>query len=117
MNDPSVKTSQTKTWDLFNPSEEHTLLRNMIREFVEAEVEGQALESDKNEYFNLSLFRKLGDLGLLGLTVPERFGGAAMDATAAVLVHEEISASDPRAWFSLFSTFYALCKQSCCKWR
>ena len=95
MNDPSVKTFQTKTWDLFNPSEEHTLLRNMIREFVEAEVEGQALESDKNEYFNLSLFRKLGDLGLLGLTVPERFGGAAMDATAAVLVHEEISASDP----------------------
>ena len=47
MNDPSVKTFQTKTWDLFNPSEEHTLLRNMIREFVEAEVEGQALESDK----------------------------------------------------------------------
>ena len=95
MSDQQVKPSQIKTWDLFNPSEEHTLLRNMIRDFVEAEVEPQALEFDKEEHFNLPLFRKLGSLGLLGLTVPEHFGGAAMDATAAVLVHEEISASDP----------------------
>ena len=95
MSEQTLKTFQIKTWDLFNPSEEHALLRNMIREFVEAEVEGQALEFDKEERFNLTLFRKLGDLGLLGLTVPEKFGGSAMDATAAVLVHEEISASDP----------------------
>ena len=81
--------------DVFNPSEEHAMLRSMIREFVEAEVEPQALEFDQKECFNLPLFKKLGSLGLLGLTVPERFGGAAMDATAAVLVHEEISASDP----------------------
>lgn len=84
-----------KKWDLFNPSQEHKLLRNMVREFVEAEVEPQALAFDRKEQFNLPLFRKLGELGLLGLTAPECFGGSGMDATAAVLVHEEISASDP----------------------
>lgn len=99
MSDRAIKnssvTDQIKTWDLFNPSEQHKLLRNMAREFVEAEVEPQALEYDKKECFNLPLFRKLGSLGLLGLTVPERFGGSGMGAIAAVLVHEEISASDP----------------------
>ena len=98
MNQNSTKSTtfdQIKTWDLFNPSDQHKLLRNMVREFVEAEVEPQALEFDKKECFNLPLFRKLGSLGLLGLTVPERFGGAGMGAIAAVLVHEEISASDP----------------------
>ena len=41
------------------------------------------------------LFRRLGDLGVLGITVPERFGGAGMDAVAAVIVHEELAAADP----------------------
>ena len=48
-----------------------------------------------HERFNLALFRKLGELGLLGITVPEKYGGAGMDAVAAVIVHEELSASDP----------------------
>ena len=83
------------TKDLFHPTEDHKLLRNMVRDFVKAEVEPQALAFDRKEQFNLPLFRKLGSLGLLGITAPEQFGGAGMDATAAVLVHEEISASDP----------------------
>ncbi len=81
--------------DLFNPSEEHTLLRKTVRDFVIAEVEPQALEHDRAERFNLPLFRKLGALGLLGITVPEQYGGSGMDALAAVIVHEELSASDP----------------------
>ncbi|MCB0386462.1 MAG: acyl-CoA dehydrogenase family protein, partial [Bdellovibrionales bacterium] len=82
-------------FDLFNPTEEHSMLRQMVREFVEAEVEPQALEFDRSERFNLSLFRKLGELGLLGITVPEEYGGSGQDAVAAVIAHEELSASDP----------------------
>ena len=82
-------------FDLFNPSEEHKLLRSTVREFVEAEVEPQALEHDRREAFNLSLFKKLGELGLLGVTVPEQYGGAGLDPIAAVIAHEEISWSDP----------------------
>lgn len=82
-------------WDLQNPTEEHKLLRDTVRSFVEAEVEPQALEHDRKETFNLPLFRKLGGLGLLGITVPEAYGGSGLDATAAVIAHEEIAASDP----------------------
>lgn len=86
------------TWtklNLFNPTPEHQMLRETVRSFVQQEVESQAHEFDRKENFNLPLFRKLGELGLLGLTVPEEYGGAGMDAVAAVIAHEELSASDP----------------------
>ncbi len=99
------------TWnnfDLFNPTEEHQMLRQTVREFVEKEVEGQAAEFDRKEQFNLPLFRKLGDLGLLGITVDEKYGGSAMDAISAVIAHEEISASDP-GFCLAFLAHAALC--------
>lgn len=82
-------------FDLFNPSTEHSMLRQMVREFAESEIEPQALEYDRKELFNLPLFRKLGELGLLGITVSEDYGGAGQDAVAAVIVNEELSAVDP----------------------
>ena len=81
--------------DLFNPTSEHLLLRQTLREFVREHVEPQALQHDRAEAFNLDLFRRCGELDLLGLTVPAEVGGAGMDAVAAVIVHEELSASDP----------------------
>ena len=81
--------------DLANPTEEHTMLRSMIRDFVAEEVEPQALEYDREEKFNLDLFRKLGEYGLLGISVPEEYGGSGMDATAVAIVNEELSYSDP----------------------
>lgn len=83
------------TDSLFDPSQEHVLLRQTVRDFARERVEPQALESDRQERFNLDLFRQLGDLGLLGISVPERYGGAGLDAVAAVIVHEELSAVDP----------------------
>ena len=80
--------------DLANPSEEHQMLREMIRDFVQEFVEPQAHEYDKKEQFNIELFRQLGDLGLLGITVPEEYGGAGLDAVAATIAHEELSYSD-----------------------
>ncbi|HVK61347.1 MAG TPA: acyl-CoA dehydrogenase family protein [Bdellovibrionales bacterium] len=82
-------------FDLFNPTPEHGMLRETVRTFVQTEVEPQALEHDRAEKFNLPLFRKLGELGLLGIVVPEQYGGSGLDATAAVIAHEEIAASDP----------------------
>ncbi len=84
-----------KNFDLFNPTPEHSMLRDTLSSFVKAEVEPQAAASDKKEIFNLSLFKKLSELGLMGITVPEKYGGAGMDATAATIIHEELSASDP----------------------
>ncbi len=87
--------SAWKNFDLLNPTEEHKMLRDMVKAFVIAEVEPQAHEFDREEKFNLALFKKLSDLGLLGITVPEKFGGSGLDATAVVIAHEELSASDP----------------------
>ncbi|MFP5520627.1 MAG: acyl-CoA dehydrogenase family protein [Bdellovibrionia bacterium] len=84
-----------RAFDLYNPTPEHGMIRETIRSFTEAEVEPQAHEYDRKEQFNLNLFRKLGELGILGITVPEEYGGAGMDAMAATIVHEELSASDP----------------------
>ena len=81
--------------DLFNPTSEHRALRELVRSFAEREVEAQAEASDREERFNIELFRKLGELGLLGITVEERFGGGGLDSVAAVIAHEELSAADP----------------------
>ncbi|MGB5697846.1 MAG: acyl-CoA dehydrogenase family protein [Polyangiales bacterium] len=81
--------------DLFNPTPEHRALRDLIRSFAEREVDPQAEGSDREERFNIGLFRRLGELGLLGITVEERFGGAGLDSVAAVIAHEELSAADP----------------------
>lgn len=84
-----------KKFDLHNPTETHQMLRDSVKDFVQKEVEPQAHEFDKKENFNLALYKKVGELGLLGLTVPENYGGASLDASAVCLVHEELSASDP----------------------
>ena len=81
--------------DLFAPTAEHALLADSLRHFVEREVEGQAAEHDRAESFNLTLFRQAGELGFLGVTIPEQYGGAGLDAVAAVQLMEALSTSDP----------------------
>ncbi|MBS73691.1 MAG: isovaleryl-CoA dehydrogenase [Euryarchaeota archaeon] len=81
--------------DIANPNEESVMLRAMIRDFVDESVEPQAHDHDKHERFNIELLKSMGEMGLLGVTASEEYGGAGLDATAAVIVHEELSASDP----------------------
>ncbi len=76
-------------------TDEHELLRQTLRQFVQNRVEPQAAEHDESQTFNLKLVRELGDLGLLGVTIPEADGGAGMDATASCIVHDELAYSDP----------------------
>jgi isovaleryl-CoA dehydrogenase len=67
----------------------------MVQDFTRNEVEPQALQYNREERFNRALFERAGELGLLGVTVDPEYGGAGMDATAACIVHEELSYSDP----------------------
>ncbi len=80
---------------LVNPTEEHAMLRQTVREFTRKEIEPQAEEYDRKGVLNQGLLRKVGELGLIGITIPEEFGGAGMDSTAAVIAHEEMCFSDP----------------------
>lgn len=80
---------------LFEPTDEHRQLRDMVRSFAETKVEPQAAEHDRNESFNLALFRELGELGLLGITVDEEYGGSGLGPVATCIAHEELAAVDP----------------------
>jgi isovaleryl-CoA dehydrogenase len=76
-------------------TDEHDLLRQTVRQFVQNRVEPQAMEHDQSSTFNTRLLAELGALGLIGVTIPEADGGAGMDATASVIVHDELAYSDP----------------------
>ena len=80
---------------LFNPTDEHQLLRQTMAEFARSEVDPQAAEFDERGVLNVALFRRLGELGVLGVTVGEEHGGAGMDTVAAVIVHHELAKYDP----------------------
>lgn len=91
----SIAEDDWRAVDLFAPTPEHRLLADTLWQFVADEVEPQAAQFNREERFNLALFRRCGELGLLGLTVPEADGGAGLDATASVLVHEALASADP----------------------
>ena len=76
-------------------SDEHELLRQTMRQFVAAKVEPQAMAHDESGTFNVALLRELGSQGLIGATIPEAAGGAGLDATASVIIHDELAYSDP----------------------
>jgi isovaleryl-CoA dehydrogenase len=97
VSDPSLswRSYSPTQQQLFAPSEEHSMLREMVADFTETRVEPQAEEYDTKECLNQDLFKELGELGLLGITIPSEHGGAGMDALAAVIAHEELSKSDP----------------------
>lgn len=65
-----------KVVSLYDPTEEHAQLRQMVRDFVKGEVDQQALEFNRAELFNRPLFNKLGNLGLLGVTAGTEYGGS-----------------------------------------
>ena len=78
----------------FELSEEHIALQKTVREFVAGEVAPHIKEWDEKQHFERSVFDKMGELGLLGVCLPEEYGGAGFDYIALGLVCEELEACD-----------------------
>jgi len=75
----------------FQLSDEQQLWKRTIHDFCEAELKPMAAEMDKNATFNREAVQKMGPLGLLGLNIPEEYGGAGVDAISAAIAIEEIA--------------------------
>jgi len=74
----------------FSFTEEQRMFRDMVHEFAEKELKPRARHTDEAAEFNAEAVQKMGPLGLLGLSVPEEYGGAGVDAISAALAVEQI---------------------------
>ena len=77
-------------------TEEHVMLRDMVRDFAKNEVAPVARELDRLEKFPKDLIKQMGELGLMGIPIPEKYGGSGMDTvayTTAVLELAKVDAS------------------------
>jgi isovaleryl-CoA dehydrogenase len=75
----------------FDCGEELTMLRDSVRAFAKAEIAPRAAQIDRDNEFPADLWKKFGDLGLLGMTASEEYGGANMGYLAHIIVLEELS--------------------------
>src|SRR5512138_1598823 len=75
----------------FDHGETVTMLRDSVRDFAAKEIAPRAAEIDRSNEFPPDLWRKLGALGVLGITVDEEYGGTAMGYLAHIIAVEEIS--------------------------
>jgi len=75
----------------FTLTDQQTLFQKTIRAFCEKELKPLASKIDKEEYFPKALYKKMGQMGLLGMTVPQKHGGAGIDRVSYMIALEEIS--------------------------
>ena len=78
----------------FDFSEHHDLLRKTVRDFAKSEVAPHARKWDEEERFPKEIVPKLAELGLLGIRIPEEYGGSGMDTTSYAICVEEIARVD-----------------------
>ena len=72
-------------------TEEQVLIQKMVRQFSEEEIKPEAAEIDKNHRFPVEAAKRMAELGLFGLTIPEEYGGGGADTVSFVLAMEEMS--------------------------
>lgn len=80
--------------ELFPLSEEHRMIRDAAREFAQKEIAPIAAEHDESGKFPYETIKKMGEMGFMGIEVPEEYGGAGLDTLSYVLALEEICKVD-----------------------
>lgn len=75
-------------------TEKHNLIRKSVRDFAERVVAPLASKLDREERFSIELTRKMGELGLFGMTLPEEYGGHSLDTLSYIIAVEELARVD-----------------------
>jgi butyryl-CoA dehydrogenase len=75
----------------FSLSQDQKMIREMVREFATKELEPIAAEIDESREFPRASLKKMAELGLMGVVIPEQYGGAGLDFTSLAIIVEEIS--------------------------
>lgn len=78
----------------FDLSEEHKMIRETVREFAEREIKPLAQELDEKAEFSVALTKRMGDLGLFGMYLPEKYGGQGLDTLSYIIAVEELARVD-----------------------
>ena len=78
---------------LFKLTDEQLMIKNMVREFSRKVIAATAAERDKTKEFPAENFKQMGELGLMGMMIPEEYGGEAADTVSYVLALSEIAYS------------------------
>jgi alkylation response protein AidB-like acyl-CoA dehydrogenase len=78
----------------FRLSDEQSQIKQMVREFAESELKPHVMEWDEAQHFPVEVFKKAGELGMLGVTIPEQYGGAALSYVDYSNIIEELAVVD-----------------------
>ncbi|MBU1014486.1 MAG: acyl-CoA dehydrogenase family protein [Bacteroidetes bacterium] len=78
----------------FDLSEEQKMIREAVRDFAELEIKPIAQELDEKAEFSLDLTQKMGELGLFGMCLPEKYGGQGLDTLSYIIAVEELARVD-----------------------
>ncbi|MEA2604596.1 MAG: acyl-CoA dehydrogenase [Acidobacteriota bacterium] len=93
----------------FSFTGDQELLRDEVRRFAEERIRPGVAERDREHRFPLDIFKEMGEMGLLGMLVPEEYGGAGMDTLSYLLALEEISRVDPAVAVTMSVTNSVCC--------
>ena len=74
----------------FELTEEHKAVRKMVRDFVTKEIIPNASKWDKEHRVDYELTKKMGQLGILGICIPEKYGGSGLDYISLAIACEEL---------------------------
>jgi alkylation response protein AidB-like acyl-CoA dehydrogenase len=99
---------QPETGIDFSPTESMKMVQDLAHGFAEREIKPNVMKYDESQDFPMEIMRKLGELGFMGITFPEKYGGANLTYLEVVAIIEELSKYDPSVGLSV-SAHNGLC--------
>jgi alkylation response protein AidB-like acyl-CoA dehydrogenase len=101
--------TETETRVDFGLTEDQQLIQEQVRRFAVERIQPGVAERDREHRFPMDIFKEMGELGLLGMLVPEEHGGAGMDVLSYILAMEEVARVDPAVAVTMSVTNSVCC--------